>query len=137
MDDDEEEEEEEERNKKILSTFSIDFDFFGVYQHKILGVYKHLIFVVYKHWFCCVYKRSYYGLFLTIFGVKKISSNLPNFELFNRTFSSVDFFSLYWSGQTISFFPPFINSDIGLFINSIFFCHLNNFVYLTCIFQYL
>ena len=123
----EEEEEEEERNIKILSTFSnvifllwtkeigvnkwFLFIFSGVYKHKIFNVYKHLIFVVYKHQYYCVYKRSIMGSFQRFLEQKKNGSNLQIFELFNRTFSSLGFFSLYWSGQTISFFPSFINGN--------------------------
>ena len=92
-------------------------------------VHKHLFFVVYKQQHDYVYKRSYYGLKFTIFGVKKLSSNLQNFDFSTRTYSSVGFFGLYWSGQPISFFPLFVNGDILTFMNSIYCCHLNNFVY--------
>ena len=112
---------EEERNKEKFVHIS------RVYKHNIFIVYKHLIFIVHKPPYCCVCKRPYYGLILTIFGAKKISSIFQNLDFSSRTCSSVDFFSLYWLGPTFSFFPLFINNDIQLFINSFFYHLLNNF----------
>ena len=112
-----------------------------------------LISVEYQY--CCVYKPPYHGLILTIFGAKKTCSIFQNFDFSSRTYSSVDFFSLYWSGQTFSFFssvhkqwytsvykqlfsPPFkqfclfdrhffmfINSYIALFINGVYLAFMN------------
>ena len=122
------------RRRREIEKSVHEFHIFGVHKHNIFIVYKHFIFVVCKHQYCCVCKRPYYGLILTIFGAKKISSIFKNFDFSSRTYSSVDFFSLYWSGQTFSFLSLFINSDIQLFINSFFYHHLNNFVYLIYIF---
>ena len=72
-----------------------EFHIFGVHKQNIFIVYKHFIFVVYKHQYCCVCKRPYYGLILTIFGAKKTCSIFQNFDFSSRTYSSVDFFSLY------------------------------------------
>ena len=88
-DDEEGKEGEEERNKEKFVHIS------RVYKHNIFIVYKHLIFIVHKPPYCCVCKRPYYGLILTIFGAKKISSIFQNLDFSSRICSSVDFFSLY------------------------------------------